>query len=429
MKFGIKKIIFLSFLLVVLFLLNKSIVYGDDKSTISECQQLNLTKSQCVDHFAQQKSDLGNQDNTTTNQIALMTNQINLTEARIEATQEQLTSLTLDIDTAVKKISGLQSALEKSIAVLVSRIVATYEVGTIQPVQILLTSNNASDFITRLNYLRLAQAHDKKLIYDTQQAKVDYTNQKDILQNQKAQVEQLKKQLQIYTDQLTQEKAAQQQLLAQIKQREIVTDSMLTLARAQLAALSSFATSVGGASLISHQDMSDGWGKYYNQRDDNWGNVLINDQSTGCGPYPYNQPCTVWRVGCTITAYAMVVTHFGGSMNPADVATSGNFENGTAWFNAPGPSASGHSAEYVTNPSLQSLRDALNSNHGTVAIVAGLSMDGGPFPEHYSDHWVVLRSVNSDGSFQINDPEYQDMNVNLNNHYSSWTIIEARIYR
>ena len=113
---------------------------------------------------------------------AIMESQINLTEYQIEATQEQITSVTLDIDTATKKISSLQDTLDTSITVLINRIVATYEVGTIQPIQILLTSNTASDFFTRLNYLKLAQAHDKQLIYDTQQAKTDYSNQKNILE-------------------------------------------------------------------------------------------------------------------------------------------------------------------------------------------------------------------------------------------------------
>ena len=301
--------------------------------------------------------------------------------------------------------------MQTSIEVLLNRIVATYEVGTIQPVEILLTSNNASDFFTRLNYLKLAQAHDKKLIYDTQQAKVDYTNQKDILEGEKTQVEQLKQQLQVQTTQLNQENQVKQQLLQ-------TDEDQIAQYQAQLAALQNFARSrVGsGGGIIPHQDLSDGWGKYFNQRDANWGNNYIglsNEQ--------------IWEVGCTLTAFAMAASHFGGSLTPADVAANpGNFSAGSAYFDAPGPSANGHSANYVTNPSQQSLADALNSG---AVIVAGLSMDGGPFPKHFSDHWVVLRSVNSDGSFQINDPWYAGaMNVNLNDHYSGWTIIEARIY-
>jgi peptidoglycan hydrolase CwlO-like protein len=407
MKLGIKKIVFFSFLVLVFVFSVSHFVYADPTPTPT----LGPDTSSEQQDLQNKISALQSQKQTLSSEIELIDSQIKLTEYRIEATQEQITSLTLDIDTAVKKITNLQSALETSIAVLLNRIVATYEVGTIQPVEILLTSNNASDFFTRLNYLKLAQAHDKQLIYDTQQAKVDYTNQKDILEGEKAQVELLKKQLQVQTDQLSQENQVKQQLLQ-------TDETQIAQYQAQLAALQSFAQSrVGsGGQSIPHQDLSDGWGKYYNQRDANWGNNFIglsNEQ--------------IWSVGCLMTSYSMVVTHYGGSVTPADVAAnSGNFSGASAYFNAPGPSANGHSANYVTNPSQQSLADALNSGK---SVIAGLSANGGPFPTHYSDHWVVLRSVNSDGSFNINDPFYAGaMNVSMNDHYSGWTIIEARIY-
>jgi peptidoglycan hydrolase CwlO-like protein len=392
----------------------------DNPSNIPACAQHQppLNVCQCPDYLSGQILDLKNQANTLTNQISVMDNQINLTQARIDATQEQLTGLAIDIYTATQKISGLQNALETSIKVLLNRIVATYEVGTIQPIDILLTSGNAADFFTRLNYLKIAQAHDKQLIYNTQQAKVDYSNQKIILQNEQKQVEQLKQQLLTYTDELNQQKQAKQDLLTQTQGNEANYQSLLSQAQAQLAALSNYASlraGVGGQ-IIPHQDLSDSWGKYYNQRDANWGNNLI-----GLSSYQ------IWEVGCLITSYAMVSSHFGSNITPADVAgNSGNFFSNTAEFNAPGPAAGGHSASYVTNPSLDDLKNDIN---GGAVVIAGLSANGGPYPEHYSDHWVVLRSVNSDGSFQINDPWYGGaMNVNFNDHYSGWTIIEARIY-
>ncbi len=165
-------------------------------------------------------SDLKGQAKTLSSQIAVMDNQIKLTEYRIEATQEQITSLILDIDTATKKISGLEKSLNNLVEVLANRIVATYEVGTIQPFQILLTSNNASDFFKRLNYLKIAQAHDKKLVYDTQQAKVDYANQKVIFEDKKKKVETLKKQLEDYTTQLDAERRDKANLLAVTKNSE-----------------------------------------------------------------------------------------------------------------------------------------------------------------------------------------------------------------
>lgn len=185
--------------------------------------------------------DVRGQEKTLSSQISIMDNQVKLTEYKIEATKEQITSITLDIDTTGKKISSLQNALEKSITVLLNRVVATYEVGTIQPLQILLTSGSASDFFSRLNYLRLAQAHDKRIIYDTQQAKVDYVNQKSILEDKKKQVELLQKQLQDYTDQINQEKQAKQDLLATTKNSEsnyqqLLSEYMKELQQTQKAA-------------------------------------------------------------------------------------------------------------------------------------------------------------------------------------------------
>ena len=119
----------------------------------------------------------------------------------------------------------------------------------------------------------------------------------------------------------------------------------------------------------------------------------------------------------------MVSSHYGGSVSPADVAAnSGNFFGNTAYFLLPGPSANGHSPKDVSGPSIDDLRNDVNAGN---AVIAGLSYDGGPI----ADHWVVLRSVNSDGSFMINDPLYAGaMNVPYNDHYSGLKIVEARIY-
>lgn len=382
----------------------------DNSSTINSLQQ------QIAD-LQNKISGLQGQEKTLSSQIEVMDSQIQLTQLRISATQQQINSLTLDIDTASKKITGIQDSLDNLTKVLLTKVVATYEVGSIQPVQVLLTSGNVGDFLQRLDYLRIAQAHDKKLIYDTVQAKNDYENQKSIYEDKKKQIVALQTQLTEYTSQLDDEKSAKQQLLSETQGSEASYQRQLASLQAQLAALSSFATSragVGG-SIISHQDLSDGWGKYYNQRDANWGNHMIGYSSE-----------QIWEVGCLMTSYAMVSTHFGASLTPADVAAnSDNFSLGTAFFKLPGPSANGHSASYVQNPSIDELRSEVEAGN---PVIAGLSADGGPSPAHYSDHWVVLRGWNG-STFQINDPWYGGaMNVSLSDHYSGWTIIEARIY-
>ncbi len=181
--------------------------------------------------------DLKNQQKTLSSQISVMDNQIKLTQLKINATEQEISDLTLDIDTADKKIITLENSIKKLTSVLIDRIVATYEVGTIQPFHILLSSDNVSNFFTRLNYLKIAQAHDKKLIYDTTQARNDYANQKEIFEDKKQKVEALQTQLEAYTNQLDQEKKNKQRLLAETQGSEANYQRLLANALAEYEAI------------------------------------------------------------------------------------------------------------------------------------------------------------------------------------------------
>lgn len=393
----------------------------DNSVTISDLQKQ-------IQDLQGKISDLQGQEKTLSSQIDVMDNQIKLTELRIQSTEQQINDLTINIDTANQKINTISSSLDNLTKVLLNRVVATYEVGTIQPLQMLLTSSDVSDFLKRLNYLKIAQAHDKRVVFDAVQAKNDYANQKQIYEDQKNQVETLKAQLDAYTTQLSQEKKQKTQLLSDTQGSEANYQQQLAQARTQLSALSGYGLSAsGGVSILPHEELSDKWGRYFNQRDAYWGNTLINGQSSGCGKNN-KTPCTVWLVGCLITSYAMVADYYGASMTPGDVATSGNFWPGTASFNKPGPSANGHSVTYVADPDINSL---VNDVRNGDVVIAGMSMNGGSVAQGYwSDHWVVLRGVDGNGNFIINDPEYQGaMGVSIKDHYASWKIIEARIYQ
>lgn len=159
-------------------------------------------------------SELQGQEKTLSSQITVMDSQIKLTELRINSTKQKLADLEEDIEKTNKNISKLEISLTKITKVLLNRIVVTYEVGTVQPIGVLLSSGNVSDFFKRANYLKLAQAHDKELIFATQQAKNDYANQKHIFEDKKIKAETLKKQLEGYTEQLNNEKKDKENLLA-----------------------------------------------------------------------------------------------------------------------------------------------------------------------------------------------------------------------
>lgn len=370
-------------------------------SSIADCANNNIKVADCPSYLQGKLNELAGQEQTLDSQIAVMNGQINLTQAQIYATEQQISDLTLDIDTTNTKITTIQSSLTNLTNVLLNRVVATYEVGSIQPLQVLLTSSGISDFLKRLNYLRIAQAHDKRVVFDTVQAKNDYQNQKNIYEDKKKQVEALKAQLDAYTTQLNQEKAQKQQLLVQTQGNEATYERLLSQARAQLAGFKSFVSAQGGASILTNQTVCDSWGCYYNQRDAQWGNIGINGTST-----------SIAEAGCLMTSMAMVISHYGHSATPLDVNVSDNFFSSTAYL-----LFTIHVAGATASRVSTSIDSTLSSGN---PVIVGISYDGGPV----ADHFVVLIS-GSGGNYMMNDPFTPNgHNIPFTSHYSLGSIVE-----
>lgn len=395
------KIFFFSLLFILvsfvaLFFSNKTLAVSctDSCSDEAGCRAV-------IEECTRQISTLQGQANTLKNQIAQFDTQIKLTRVKITETQNKINQLGGRIDQLKDSVNSLTQAFY-------ARAAETYKLSKFENKFVfILSATDVADAQSRLHYLVKIQEEDNNLIQKLQNAKINY-------EEEKVDQETLQKELQKQQANLNSQKAAKNNLLSVTRNDEARYQSLLSQARAQLNSLRNFASARGGG-VIAHRDLSDSWGKYYNQRDSNWGNNQI-----GLSSY------AVWEVGCLLTSYAMVSTHFGGNITPGEVASNtGNFFSNTALFNSPGPSANGRTAIALENPSMDDLRNRLNSG---AAIIAGLSANGGPYPKHYSDHWVVLRSVDGD-SFRINDPWYEGaMNVSLNDHYSGWTIIQARVY-
>lgn len=393
-----KKVFFIFFLFGLLVSFNKiSITVHaadcDDKQ--------NQEKVTCLENKV---NSLKRQTKTLSSQISIMDSQINLTQARIEANKREIQDLNLDIDTATKKIDKLSDSLKKIAEVLLNRIVATYKAGSVQPFEMLLTSRNASDLFARLNYLKIAQLHDRRLSDDVQQAKNDYVNQKDIFEAKKKKVENLKKQLEAYTNQLSQEKVNKQDLLTQTQGSEENYQRLLAQAQAQLAAFSNFTASRGGASILSGQTVcDDGWsGCYYNQRDSQWGNLALN-----------NTQYTIASDGCLVTSMAMAYSHYG-HRGVTPISINSNSDNFASYFPA-------YLKYIITADGATSTRvgsvidDTLSSGN---PVVVGVSYDGGPIPDHF-----VLLISGSSGSYKMNDPFTPNgHNIPFTDHYSVGSI-------
>jgi peptidoglycan hydrolase CwlO-like protein len=373
-----------------------------DSSSSTSSQVADLQKQ--IQDLQNKISSTQSQEKTLSSQISAMDNQIKLTELRIASTNEQISELTDNINTTSTKIATIEGSLSGLTKVLLDHIVATYKVGANQDFGILLTSNSISDFFKRESYLKIVQAHDKQLIYDTVQAKNDYANQQTIFEDQKKKVEALQSQLQAYNDQLDQEKSDKQKLLAETQGDEATYQRLLAQTEAQLASFSNFVTVQGGASLLSNQTVCDDWGCYYNQRDSQWGSIALN-----------GTPYSIASDGCLMTSMAMVYTHYGHKdVNPLSInSVSSNFSGIPPALLKYSIAANGVSSQRVS-------ADIDATLAGGNPVIVGISYDGGPYP----DHFVVFVS-GSGGNYVMNDPFTPNgHNISFRGRYPTVRIVE-----
>lgn len=343
-------------------------------------------------------ADIKSEEKTLSSQISVMDSQIKLTEYRIQATEDQLATLEQDIDSADKKIDNLEGSLDNITKTLMDRISATYQLGTVQPLEMLLSSRSFTDFVNRANYVKIVQEHDKKLMYNTVQAKNDYVNQKEIFEEKKTKIVALKTQLENYTAELDNQKKEKQKLLAETQGSEANYQKLLNQARAQLAGFSRFTASQGGSSLLGSQTSCDDWGCYYNQRDSSWGGNALNGTQYSLA-----------SDGCLVTSVAMVYTHYGHrSVTPATInGISSNFASYYPAYLNKSVVADGRSSSRIS----VSLDSELSEGN---PVIVGISYDGGPI----ADHCVVIIS-GSNGAYQMNDPYIPNgKNISFNSHYS-----------
>lgn len=348
-------------------------------------------------------SDLQGQEKTLSSQIAIMDNQVKLTEARIADAKVKIANIEKDIDIAKDKVGSLEQTIATSTKALLGRISATYQVGSSSPWEIFLTSGSIENFFTRLKYLRIVQAYDKKTIYAAEQAKVDYSNQKSIYEDKQAEAEALSKKLQNYTNQLEQEKKGKQSLLSDTQGSESNYQRLLAAAKAQLAGFSSFAANQGGASLLSGQTSCDDWGCYYNQRDSQWGALALN-----------NTQYTIASDGCLITSMAMMLSHYG-HRGVTPISINSNSDNFASYY--PAYLKYTISVDGVTAQRIGSIIDStLGSGH---PVIVGIRYSSG------DTHFVVLKS-GSGGNYVMNDPFVPNgKNINFTDHYSVASIFEV----
>ena len=334
-------------------------------------------------------SQLSGQKQTLSQVLSILSTQIKLTETKIAAHNANLKILETEISDLSGRIDSLDYSLTDITKLFVARVRANYMSKFDNSTLYLTNFSNIKKIIKGIEYLEKVRDHDRNLLISLEQSRLDLDTQKSAKIAKQAAIAKLKATLDQEKSVLASQVASKNKLLAETNNDEVKYQQLLSSAQRQLAAFRKFATSQGGASILSDQTKCDSWGCYYNQRDAQWGNQTIGLSSE-----------TMREVGCLITSVAMITSHYGKSLKPGDIAASNNpFWGNTAYMNLSTWSVNGVTVSRTRlGSSLSKIDEELSSGR---PVIVGIY--GGP------DHFLVITRKDGD-DYLMNDPFLENGN-------------------
>lgn len=176
------------------------------------------------------------QKDSLSSQINLINTKVELARVRIENTQVDISETEAEIEDLGSKISRLNTSLDHLSTILLQKIVEGYKRRHVNAFEIFFSSR-ATTLENQLKYIRVAQENDRVLALRTQQVKVNFSEQKNLRETKKAQLEELERQLEVQKAELNSQINQKEALLTQTKEDEKTYQNLLSQALAEFEAI------------------------------------------------------------------------------------------------------------------------------------------------------------------------------------------------
>lgn len=232
-------------LIFVFFFHSLGVTYAE---STEELEKQLRDKQNEIKQVEQQLKDTQNQEKTLKSQLDFIDGQTKLTELKIQEAQFQLIKLEKEIDELSGRIDRLSTSVDQISEVLLNRIVKTYKYSNISPIELLFSSDSISDLLAKIKYVQVAQANDKKVLYQLQATKATYNDQKSDKETRQTEQEKRQKDLEKYQDQLAEQKKQKAELLKVTQNDEQKYQQLLVKLRADTESIAR-ALSGGGVKL------------------------------------------------------------------------------------------------------------------------------------------------------------------------------------
>jgi peptidoglycan hydrolase CwlO-like protein len=202
-------------------------------------------KQQELHKVEKQLAETKSQEKTLNSQLEIIDTQTKVTLLKIEETTLKIAKLEREINDLSGRIDRISTSVDKLSQVLLERIVKTYKYSSISNLELVFSSQNFSEMIEKVKYVQVAQANDKKVLYQLQATKNAYNEQKQDKETRQAEAEALSKELEKYNEQLASQKQVKEELLRVTKNDESRYQSLIAQLRADAASITRAISNVG----------------------------------------------------------------------------------------------------------------------------------------------------------------------------------------
>lgn len=190
-------------------------------------------------------ADTQKQEKTLKSQLTIIDGQIKVTELKIEETDLRIAKLEREITDLSGRIGRLSSTVDSISEVLLKRIIETYKYSAVSPLDMIFSSHGLTEMIQKIRFIQIAQANDKKVLYQLQATKAAYNDQKQDKETRQHEAEQLSKELEVYRTQLDQQKRDKDELMKITKNDEARYQALIQQLEAEIRSISQAISNIG----------------------------------------------------------------------------------------------------------------------------------------------------------------------------------------
>ena len=228
-----------------------SLLIGSNISFAVNQEQLNSQKesnNQKINEVESEKEKVQEIKDETVKEVAKLDEQIDEYQSQINSLDSEISELNTKIDDSNKKLEKAQKDFEKQQEMLEERVVALYEAGDTTYLDVLLSADSVSEFISSYYIVSEIAECDLDLLNEIDRQKTEIENAKKELEESKNQLtvaksskEEVSTQLQStknekskYVDQLSEQEKDLQAQIDEIKRDNVAIDQQIRAYQAQI---------------------------------------------------------------------------------------------------------------------------------------------------------------------------------------------------